>query len=243
MKNTQNQYTTLTLTGSLFSNDMLSLMAQGQSSHQAVEDYKLLPGLRFSDEISRSFNIARALYNEYKKNRTETSAFDTTKKFIEEFFTKALNYETFLNSSGKTIKDRTYPIKQYVAKNVPIIIAPYTFALDTPDGRFTVEGVTSRKKSAFALAQLFLNASAECTWAFATNGLEIRLLRDSDSMVRPSYLSFDLESILNDSRYPDFVALWYLIQASRISVWEAWRTEGITNGTRVRDGLRDGVTC
>ena len=242
MKNTQNQYTTLTLTGSLFSNDMLSLMAQGQSSHQTVEDYTLLPGLRFSDEISRSFNIARALYNEYKKNRTETSAFDTTKKFIEEFFTKSLNYETFLNSSGKTIKDRTYPIKQYVAKNVPIIIAPYTFALDTPDGRFTVEGVTSRKKSAFALAQLFLNASTECTWAFATNGLEIRLLRDSDSMVRPSYLSFDLESILNDSRYPDFVALWYLIQASRVNVWEAWRTEGITNGTRVREGLRDGVT-
>lgn len=242
MKNTQNQYTTLTLTGSLFSNDMLSLMAQGQSSHQTVEDYKLLPGLRFSDEISRSFNIARALYNEYKKNRTETSAFDTTEKFIEEFFTKSLNYETFLNSSGKTIKDRTYPIKQYVAKNVPIIIAPYTFALDTPDGRFTVEGVTSRKKSAFALAQLFLNASTECTWAFATNGLEIRLLRDSDSMVRPSYLSFDLESILNDSRYPDFVALWYLIQASRVNVWEAWRTEGNTNGTRVREGLRDGVT-
>lgn len=242
MKNTQNQYTTLTLTGSLFSNDMLSLMAQGQSSHQEVGDYNLLPGLRFSDEISRSFNIARALYNEYKKNRTETSAFDTTKKFIEEFFTKSLNYENFLNSSGKTIKDRTYPIKQYVAKNVPIIIAPYTFALDTPDGRFTVEGVTSRKKSAFALAQLFLNASAECTWAFATNGLEIRLLRDSDSMVRPSYLSFDVESILNDSRYPDFVALWYLIQASRVYVWEAWRTEGITNGTRVREGLRDGVT-
>lgn len=242
MKSTQNQYTSLTLVGSLFSADMLSLMAQGQSSHQSAEDYKLLPGLRFSDEISRSFNIARALYNEYKKNRTETSAFDTTKKFIEDFFTKALNYDSFINSSGKTIKDRKYPVTQYAAKEVPIIIAPYTFELDTPDGRFTVEGVTSRKKSAFSLAQLFLNASTECTWAFATNGLEIRLLRDSDSMVRPSYLSFDIESILNDSRYPDFVALWYLIQASRVNVWEAWRTEGITNGTRVREGLRDGVT-
>ena len=242
MKSTQNQYTSLTLVGSLFSADMLSLMAQGQSSHQSAEDYKLLPGLRFSDEISRSFNIARALYNEYKKNRTETSAFDTTKKFIEDFFTKALNYDSFINSSGKTIKDRKYPVTQYAAKEVPIIIAPYTFELDTPDGRFTVEGVTSRKKSAFSLTQLFLNASTECTWAFATNGLEIRLLRDSDSMVRPSYLSFDIESILNDSRYPDFVALWYLIQASRVNVWEAWRTEGITNGTRVREGLRDGVT-
>ncbi len=242
MKNTQNQYTTLTLTGSLFSNDMLSLMAQGQSSHQSVEDYKLLPGLRFSDEISRSFNIARALYNEYKRIRTESSAYDTTKKFIEEFFTKSLNYDSFINSSGKTIKDRTYPITLYAAKNVPIIIAPYTYELDTPDNRFTVDGVTSRKKSAFALAQLFLNASSECTWAFATNGLEVRLLRDSDSMVRPSYLSFDLEGILSDSRYPDFVALWYLIQASRVNFWESWRTEGITNGTRVREGLRDGVT-
>lgn len=242
MKNTQNQYTTMTLTGSLFSADMLSLMAQGQSSHQTTEDYKLLPGLRFSDEISRSFNIARAFYSEYKKNRTEASAYDQTKKFIEEFFTKSLNYDAFINSSGKTIKDRTYPIKNYVAKNVPIIIAPYTYGLDELDGRFTVDGVTSRKKSAFALAQLFLNASAECTWAFATNGLELRLLRDSDSMVRPSYLSFDLESILGESRYPDFVALWYLIQASRVNVWESWRTEGITNGTRVREGLRDGVT-
>lgn len=242
MKSTQNQYTSLTLVGSLFSADMLSLMAQGQSSHQSAEDYKLLPGLRFSDEISRSFNIARALYNEYKKNRTETSAFDTTKKFIEDFFTKVLNYDSFINSSGKTIKDRKYPVTQYAAKEVPIIIAPYTFELDTPDGRFTVEGVTSRKKSAFSLAQLFLNASNECTWAFATNGLELRLLRDSDSLVRPAYLSFDIESILNDSRYPDFVALWYLIHSSRVDVWEAWRQEGITNGTRVREGLRDGVT-
>lgn len=242
MRTNQNQYTSLTLVGSLFSSDMLSLMTQGQSSHQSVEDYKLLPGLRFSDEISRSFNIARAFYNEYKKNRNESCAFDTTKKFIKDFFTKALNYDSFITSNGKIIKDRKYPVTQYAAKDVPIIIAPYTFTLDEADGRFTVEGVTSRKKSAFSLAQLFLNASNECTWAMATNGLELRLLRDSDSLVRPAYLSFDIESILNDSRYPDFVALWYLIHSSRVDVWEAWRQEGITNGTRVREGLRDGVT-
>lgn len=242
MKNNQNEYTTLSLVGSLFSADMLSLMAQGQSSHQSVEDYKLLPGLRFSDEISRSFNISRAFYNEYKKSRNASSAYDSTKKFIEDFFTKALNYDSFIHSSGKTIKDRKYPVTLYAAKDVPIIIAPYTFSLDEADGRFTVEGVTSRKKSAFSLAQLFLNASNECTWAMATNGLELRLLRNSDSLVRPSYLSFDIESILSDSRYPDFVALWYLIHSSRVDVWEAWRQEGITNGTRVREGLRDGVT-
>lgn len=242
MKNNQNEYTTLSLVGSLFSADMLSLMAQGNSSHQSTEDYKLLPGLRFSDEISRSFNIARAFYNEYKKNRNESAAYDTTKKFIEDFFTKALNYDSFIHSSGKTIKDRKYPVTHYAAKDVPIIIAPYTFSLDEQDARFTVEGVTSRKKSAFSLAQLFLNASNDCTWAFATNGLELRLLRDSDSLVRPSFLSFDIESILSDSRYPDFVALWYLIHSSRVNIWEAWRQEGITNGTRVREGLRDGVT-
>lgn len=242
MKNNQNEYTTLSLAGSLFSADMLFLMARGNSSHQSVEDYKLLPGLRFSDEISRSFNISRAFYNEYKKNRNASSTYDSTKKFIEDFFTKALNYDSFIHSSGKTIKDRKYPVTLYAAKDVPIIIAPYTFSLDEADGRFTVEGVTSRKKSAFSLAQLFLNASNECTWAFATNGLELRLLRDSDSLVRPSFLSFDIESILSDSRYPDFVALWYLIHSSRVNIWEAWRQEGITNGTRVREGLRDGVT-
>ena len=82
MKSTQNQYTSLTLVGSLFSADMLSLMAQGQSSHQSAEDYKLLPGLRFSDEISRSFNIARALYNEYKLNNINQYVIQNNRKFL-----------------------------------------------------------------------------------------------------------------------------------------------------------------
>ena len=122
------------------------------------------------------------------------------------------------------------------------MIVPADLSLDVADARFTIEGVTSRKKSGYALAQMFLNASEPCTWAIVTNGRELRLLRDSESLVRPSYLSFNIESILKEDRYPDFVAFWCFMQASRVNVWEQWRTEGILQGTRVREGLRTGVT-
>ena len=146
MKNNQNEYTTLSLVGSLFSADMLSLMAQGNSSHQSTEDYKLLPVLRVSDEISRSFNIARAFYNEYKKNRNASSAYDSTKKFIEDFFTKALNYDSFIHSSGKTIKARKYPVTHYAAKDVPIIIAR-SLSCNAPETISEADAATSSIKT------------------------------------------------------------------------------------------------
>ena len=60
--------------------------------------------------------------------------------------------------------------------------------------------------------------------------------------MRPAYLEFDLETILREERFPDFCALWRLLHASRAAVWGQWRAEGLESGTRVRDGLRDGVT-
>ncbi len=239
MKKNQIEFSTIDLVGSLFVSDSIALIAQRKYSFQSEKDYELPPGIKFSDQTSRAFSIAKALYAEYAAGGT---SYDSLKKFVFQLFGAALDYKGVREESPVVIGGVKYPVTTYATDNVPLVIVPANLSLDSTDAIFTIEGVTSRRKSGYALAQMFLNASEPCTWAIVTNGKELRLLRDSESLVRPSYLSFDIESILKEDRYPDFVAFWCFMQASRVNVWEKWRTEGIMQGTRVREGLRIGVT-
>lgn len=239
MKKNQIEFSTIDLVGSLFVSDRIAQIAQRKCSAQSEKDYNLPPGIKFSDQTSRAFSIAKALYAEYA---SKNASYDSLKNFIFQLFKTALDYTGITEGRLAVIGGVKYPVTTYVAPNVPLVLVPAEFSLDVADARFTIEGVTSRKKSGYALAQMFLNASEPCTWAIVTNGKELRLLRDSESLVRPSYLQFHIESILKEDRYPDFVAFWCFMQASRVNVWEQWRTEGILQGTRVREGLRTGVT-
>lgn len=149
---------------------------------------------------------------------------------------------------------RSFPVTAMaLGGSLPVIIAPHRLGLDDPDPRFAVVGSGSKRKSAHQLAQEFLNAAPECLWAIVTNGKTLRLLRDADTLTRPNFLEFDLETILRDEqqRYADFAALWRILHASRASsspsspadcIWEQWKSEGHAQVLRVRDGLRDGVT-
>ena len=54
--------------------------------------------------------------------------------------------------------------------------------------------------------------------------------------------------LLGGQRYAEFANVWRLLQASPSAgepaecIWEKWRAAGQEEGTRVRDGLRLGVT-
>jgi hypothetical protein len=159
--------------------------------------------------------------------------------------------------SGITVGDRRYPISA-LAGTVPIVVAPHSVGLDEPREQFAVEGSGSRRKSALQLAQECLNASADHRWALVSNGRQIRLLRDAATLTRPSFLEIDLQDVLGGQRYTEFAMAWRLLHASRAldlpspsgrgaggegeSIWERWREAGNEEGTRVREGLSEGVS-
>ncbi|MGB4343997.1 MAG: N-6 DNA methylase [Moraxellaceae bacterium] len=128
------------------------------------------------------------------------------------------------------------------------MVAPHTLALHEADPRFAIAGSGTRKKSAFMLAQELLNASPDHLWGIACNGKTLRLLRDAATLTRPSFLEIDLADLLGGTRYAEFANVWRLLHASRAAgepaecIWEKWRVAGKEEGTRVRDGLRLGVT-
>ncbi|HEX2854106.1 MAG TPA: N-6 DNA methylase, partial [Opitutaceae bacterium] len=248
-------FDSLRLEGGLFVPSALEKAARGEHTAQKPADYRLPKGLALVDEQGRAFRIATALYKTFEPTRArrDVDATRATVGFVTELLRDAFGYADFaLCPAPVTLADRAYPITAFSSGGrVPVIIAPHTLELDEPDERFAVLGSGSRRRSAYQLAQQFLNASVSCTWAILTNGRQLRLVRDADTLTRPAFLEADLDLILRAQRYPDFAAVWRLFHSSRAGShevpgdtypWEAWKKEGQEQGERVRKGLRTGVT-
>ncbi|MDR2786480.1 MAG: N-6 DNA methylase, partial [Treponema sp.] len=234
---------TLTLEGSFFTADFLEKAAKGIAAKQTREDYNLPRGWRFIDEYSKVFKTALEIWKDLKKDSTSRNEAVT---LIEEFFKDVLGYHEITKTSPVLITDRVYPITHIAAIHdggaVPLVIAPDAASLDESLPQYSPQNGGSRKKSPFHLLQEFLNVSAY-SWGIAANGKTIRLLRKSASLARPGFLQFDLAVILEEQRFAEFQMLWRILHVSRAPVWEEWKRLGEDEGTRVREGLRRGVTA
>lgn len=257
---------TLRLEGGLFLPDVLEKAALGTARLEADADYGIPKGLKQKDEYSRAFQIASAQWKHFEKQmeRADLDAAHATATFVTELLRDALGYPAVGASTGITVGDRHYTVT-HIASNglgaqLPVVIAPHSLGLDEADPRYGVrhaDGSASgtRKKSPFQLMQELLNASPDHQWGLVTNGKTIRLLRDAATLTRPSYLDIDMADLLSGQRYAEFAYAWRLLHVSRAGlqatsdsqahapvVWEAWREAGQEEGTRVRNGLRLGVT-
>ena len=241
-------FDTLRLEGALLLPDLLEKAAQGQASCQQPEDYHVPRGFTLQEEIGRAFRIAQAQWKAFSAGfeRIDLDATASARAFAGEFLRDALGYPDTRSTPPRAVGERSFPVTLQAASNVPVVVAPPTLDLDDPDPAFAPSGGGARKKSPFQLLQEYLNAEPAALWGLATNGRKLRLARDAATLTRPSFIEFDLETMLGQARYPDFAALWRLLHASRATrspeaIWETWRSDGQREGARVREGLRSGV--
>ncbi len=240
---------TLTLEGGLFLPDQLEKAALGSAQWQTEADYGTPKGLKLKDDYSRAFQIACAQWKHFaaQLERKDVDATALTHTFVQELLRDVFGYTNLQTCPGITLGERHYPVS-LLAGSVPVVVAPHTLALHEPDARFAIAGAGVRKKSPFMFTQEMLNASPNHFWGIACNGKTLRLLRDAATLTRPSFLEIDLADLLGGQRYAEFANVWRLLHASRASgvptecIWEKWRAAGQEEGTRVRDGLRLGVT-
>lgn len=240
---------TLTLEGGLFLPDQLEKAALGIAQWQTEADYGTPKGLKLKDDYSRAFQIACAQWKHFaaQLERTDVDAAALTHTFVQELLRDVFGYANLQTCPGIQLGERRYPVN-LLAGNVPVVMAPHTLKLSDPDTLFAIAGSGTRKKSAFMLMQELLNANPDTLWGFACNGKTLRLLRDTATLTRPSFLEIDLADLLGGQRYAEFANVWRLLHASRSAgkptecVWEKWRAAGQEEGTRVREGLRGGVT-
>ena len=240
-----------TLEGVLFLPDHLQKALQGNAEGQSASDYAIPKGLDLKNEMSRGFQIAMSQWSVFKglkarvQNLNQGEINQVTKRFVKEFLHDVLLYNVE-DSANFKVEERVYPLSLRASK-LPLIVAPFNLELDKADAAFAVQGGSGSKKSPFQLAQELLNASVEDRWALATNGITIRLLRDSTTLTRPSYLEFNLEDILSNGRFAEFCQMWRALHYTRAiekdgeCIWDQWVKQGAEEGKRARESLSQNV--
>lgn len=231
--------------GNLFLPDQIQQVFLQKNLRQTSEDYRLLPGITLKEECARAFTIAKASWQQFSTlfTRTDLSYEDRlrrTKTFAENILKGCLGYHVN-DVAGLETDGRFYPVG-LTADGLPVAVAAYPMTLDEACHELAVsDGRT--KKSAFQLVQEFLNASEAHRWGLAFSGTTVRLLRDSMSLTRPSYLEFNLQEILASEDYAEFMHFWLALHASRAVVkdgtnaWDEWIKAGVEAGQPAREAL------
>lgn len=242
-------FTTIHTEGAILPVDLLQRILDDDSSlvGTSPDSYHLGAGERINEAVNRSWNRLQGLWLSFQKAREKLPESDagtslTRDKWLLQLF-QELGYGRL--QTGKAIEhdSKVYDIS-HQWKHTPIHLVSFKLDLDKRQ-----KGATGASKSSpHSLVQELLNASDDHLWGFVSNGLRLRILRDSKSLTRQSYVEFDVESMMDGEVYSDFVLLWMLCHQSRVEAdkpeesWlERWSQTAQEQGTRALDQLRNGV--
>ena len=247
------KYTAIRSEGGLLPYDLLDEILTETAPGQKPADFGLPKGRRLSDEIQRVWSDAQELWSRFKAGREKLSEKDphgttlTRDRWIGPLLTDPvrLSYDLHYQSSAIVLDGLTFAISHRAgeaAESPPVHIEGCDIELDKRPPKY--------RTSPQAMVQEFLNRSEPHLWGVATNGLRFRLLRDSVRTARPTYLEFDLETILEGGNYSEFALFYRLCHRTRLPqpgrppedcLLEKYYLESIEKGGRVRENLRDGV--
>ena len=244
------QYIGVRSEGGLIPYDILDQIAREEAGlGQQAKDFGLAAGRRLTDEITRAWSDAQDYWHIFQRRAAglpeEETGTTLTRKWMTDLLNELLGYELTYQPAGAVIGGKTYPISHRAGtgdESLPIDIEGLRIDLD--------RRAQARRVSPQALVQEYLNNSDEHLWGIVSNGMLLRLLRDTSRISRPSYLEFDLQSILEGNRFNEFSLFYRVCHRSRLpktaedstSCWlEKYFQLSIEQGGRVRDKLRDGV--
>jgi hypothetical protein len=211
------------------------------------DQYHLAKGEKLNEAINRSWNRLLSLWPGYRSAladllENEAATGVTRDRWLLPLF-QELGFGRLQRSKAITLHNRAYPISHLWGASAVHLVGA-RISLD----KRTAGQAGAAKSSPHSLIQEFLNRSDDHLWAFVSNGLVLRVLRDNLSLVRQAYVEFDLEAMMEGEIYSDFRLLWLLCHQSRVEgdrpeeCWlEQWTKLGREQGARVLEHLRDGV--
>lgn len=250
--------TTIRMEGGLLSPDFLERIAD--AAGQTPRDFGLDGRRALPDEITSVWADAQTYWKAFERRRAHAATEESVTTITRETWVlpllEALGYTLTYQKRAAVVDGRTFMISHRAApienRNatlenetdaLPVHIVGYDLKLGDrpPSGRGTL--------SPHGLVQDYLNRT-EHLWSLVTNGLTLRLLRDSTFFSRPSYIEFDLKQMLEGGRLDEFILLYRLVHRTRLpqtpqaaeQCWlEQYHQQAREQGNRIRDGLRDAV--
>ena len=242
-------FTTIRTEGGLLPADILVRIASLDKAIPGLtnSDYHLMKGESFGNKIADSWSRLSSAWRHFAELRSALPEGDngttlTREKWLLPLFSE-LGYGRLSVSRAIDVDGKSFALS-HVWSTVPIHLVGVNIPLDRRSAG--VKGASG--SSPHSLVQEFLNRSESHLWAFVSNGLSMRVLRDNASLTRQAYVEFDLEAMFSEDVYEDFVVLWMVCHQSRVesedlvlSWLEKWTTVASQDGTRALDVLRTNV--
>ncbi len=246
---THTTFTTIRIEGAILPPDLLQRIADGDASVDGLSSdaYHLAKGEKINEAINRAWNRVLGAWAAFraaadKLPDTDPGTTLTRERWLLPLFAE-LGYGRLATAKAIEIAGDAYPIS-HGWQNTPIHLVGLRVDLDT-----RTKGVAgAARNSPHSLVQILLNRSDAHLWAFVSNGLRLRILRDNKMLTRQAYVEFDLQAMMEGQVYSDFCLLWLLAHQSRVEAdkpeecWlEKWSRAAQEQGTRALDQLRGGV--
>lgn len=241
-------FITIRTEGALLPSDLLQRIAEPAKDIPGLDEAAYhLSGERINEAVNRAWNRLQSAWKSFQNARSELPETDLGTRITRERWLLPLFQEfgfgRLLVQKSVEIGGKPYPIS-HGWQHTPIHLPGFRVDLDR-----RMAGVAgAARMSPHSMVQEYLNRSDDHLWAFVSNGLCLRVLRDNVSLTRQAYVEFDLESMMEGEVYADFVVLWLICHQSRVEAenpaecWlEHWSKLAHDQGTRALDQLRDGV--
>lgn len=242
------QFQTIRTEGAILPPDILRRIASLKVDGATPDAYHLPPGSKLNEAISQSWTSLLNHWQAFQEARANLPESDlsgtavTNERWLLPLF-KELDFGRLVTSKSPEIDDRVYPIERFY-NHTPIHLIGCKLPLD----RRTSGARGAATASPHSMVQEFINRSGDHLWAFLSNGLQLRILRDNISLSRQAFVEFDLEAMMDGEVYADFALLWLLCHQSRVESdkavdchLEKWSHLAREQGTRVLNDLRVGV--
>ena len=239
-------FSSIYISGNLISYDLLERFNTDleHTNGQKAKDFGFDSSINMRQEIGRAWEDASRQWTAFmsridRLKESDKGLKETHTHWMMPFFS-ILGYN--LEKQEKVEEgEKQYEISHCDVSrdNFPILINSFRDSLnEKPEGN-------RLKMSPHSTVQNYLNNS-EHLFGLVTNGLELRLLRDTGRISKPVYAEFNLVKIFDESIYAEFALLYRLLHASRMpqrkeqaseSFIEQYHQDAIESGGRIREQL------
>lgn len=247
------KYNCINIQGNLISEEILQKIEQAEAQGQLATDFGLEPGSNIRSEIEYAWSRIKLdwkHFNDKSQNLPASDPYGTTlsRRWMEQFLS-SLGFDLSRPKSGLLgDNNHSYTIS-HTAENLDLLpIHIVGFSEPSHPDKNTLDIKTSGGTSKFSphgTMQEYLNVT-ENIYGIATNGLFLRLIRDSGRLIKLTYVEFDIKRMMDEDKYSEFTLLYRLLHASRFPrnkaeadqcLLEKYYQDSIETGNRIRDGL------
>jgi hypothetical protein len=236
--------------GGLLAPDTLDQLLAGELPGQRPADFGLDGRRNLTDEIAAAFTDARALWGVFQHRLQRLPEKDLATSVTRDAwvipFLGLLGYELRYNQSGYQVDGQTFAISHRAGESAE---APPVHVVGAGQKLGRVPESGRPRLAPHSLVQEYLNRT-EHLWGVVTNGLTLRVLRNSTFIRRQPYVEFDIQAMIEEQRFYDFAGFYRLLHRTRLprgiadardSLVEKYYAASEEQGGRVREHLRDGV--